>query len=241
MKKTLLLTILFCFAVASFSFAQGKIAVVDIQLIMQQSKAGVKAAGELEALQKSAMSKVQAKKSEVDKLAADINKQKASLSPSALQNKNIELNKKSVELERLQNDGLAFVGNADKAVVHREINFGGGFSRVFRQILRDEPGASVRKAQIHVLNFIVAFGNTNAINDDVAVDVRMFIGKVYRHKGLNGRATSFPVVVEIDIAVESNDAVRIVFLVDVNNGVSACGQRRCGIHVEVAVDFELPF
>ena len=50
------------------------------------------------------MSKVQAKKSEVDKLAADINKQKASLSPSALQNKNIELNKKSVELERLQND-----------------------------------------------------------------------------------------------------------------------------------------
>ena len=62
MKKTLLLTILFCFAVASFSFAQGKIAVVDIQLIMQQSKAGVKAAGELEALQKSAMSKVQAKK-----------------------------------------------------------------------------------------------------------------------------------------------------------------------------------
>ena len=104
MKKTLLLTILFCFAVASFSFAQGKIAVVDIQLIMQQSKAGVKAAGELEALQKSAMSKVQAKKSEVDKLAADINKQKASLSPSALQNKNIKINKKSVELERLQND-----------------------------------------------------------------------------------------------------------------------------------------
>ena len=48
---------------------------------------------------------------EVDKLAADINKQKASLSPSALQNKNIELNKKSVELERLQNDLTAELQN----------------------------------------------------------------------------------------------------------------------------------
>lgn len=104
MKKTLLLTILFCFALSSFAFAQNKIAVVDIQLIMQQSKAGVKAAGELETLQKNSLSKVQAKRAEVEKLAADINKQKASLSQAALQNKNIELNKKSVELERLQND-----------------------------------------------------------------------------------------------------------------------------------------
>ena len=104
MKKTLLLTILFCFALSSFAFAQNKIAIVDIQLIMQQSKAGVKAVGELETLQKNSISKVQAKKSEVEKLAADINKQKASLSQTALQNKNIELNKKSVELERLQND-----------------------------------------------------------------------------------------------------------------------------------------
>ena len=104
MKKTLLLTILFCFALSSFAFVQNKIAIVDIQLIMQQSKAGVKAVGELETLQKNSISKVQAKKSEVEKLAADINKQKASLSQTALQNKNIELNKKSVELERLQND-----------------------------------------------------------------------------------------------------------------------------------------
>lgn len=104
MKKTLLLTIVFCFALSSFAFAQNKIAIVDIQLIMQQSKAGVKAVGELETLQKNSISKVQAKKSEVEKLAADINKQKASLSQTALQNKNIELNKKSVELERLQND-----------------------------------------------------------------------------------------------------------------------------------------
>lgn len=104
MKKTLFLTLIFCFALSSFAFAQSKIAVVDIQLIMQKSKAGVKAAGELETLQKNAMSKVQAKRSEVEKLAGDINKQKASLSQSALQNKNIELNKKSVELERLQND-----------------------------------------------------------------------------------------------------------------------------------------
>lgn len=104
MKKTLLLTIIFCFALSSFAFAQNKMAVVDLQLIMQKSKAGVKAASELESLQKTSLNKVQSKKSEVEKLAAEINKQKASLSQSALQNKNIELNKKSVELERLQKD-----------------------------------------------------------------------------------------------------------------------------------------
>ena len=58
MKKTLLLTILFCFALSSFAFAQNKIAVVDIQLIMQQSKAGVKAAGELETLQKNSSAEI---------------------------------------------------------------------------------------------------------------------------------------------------------------------------------------
>lgn len=126
MKKTLLLTILFCFALSSFAFAQTKIAVVDVQLIMQKSKAGVKAVGELESLQKNSLSKVQSKKAEVEKFASEINKQKASLSQSALQNKNLELNKKSVELERLQNDLTA--------------EFQNEYARKFEEIARElEP------------------------------------------------------------------------------------------------------
>lgn len=50
------------------------------------------------------MKKIEAKRAEVKKLADSINNQKASLSPSALQDKNLELNRKSVELERLEKD-----------------------------------------------------------------------------------------------------------------------------------------
>ena len=59
---------------------------------------------ELKALEEGAVKKLQSKDAEVKKLADSINKQKASLSTAALQDKNIELNKKSVELERLQKD-----------------------------------------------------------------------------------------------------------------------------------------
>ncbi len=104
MKKTLLLTILFCFLTAGASFAQSKVAVIDIQAVMLKSKAGSKAAGELKSLSENAVKKLQTKEAEVKKLAADIKKQQGSLSQSALQNKNIELNKKSLELERMQKD-----------------------------------------------------------------------------------------------------------------------------------------
>ena len=99
MKKILLLTMVFCFTVAGFSYAESKIGVIDIQGIMMQSKAGVKASGELKTLGESAVKKLKAKEAEVKKLADDINKQKSSLSQTALQNKNIEINKKSLELE----------------------------------------------------------------------------------------------------------------------------------------------
>ena len=103
MKKTLLFIALFCFAAGSV-FAQGKVAVIDINAITLQSKAGAKAMAELKTLEDGAVKKLQEKDAEVKKLADSINKQKASLSPAALQDKNLELNRKSVELERLQKD-----------------------------------------------------------------------------------------------------------------------------------------
>ncbi len=98
MKKSLLLVVLFCFLAANTVLAQGKTAVIDMQAVTLQSKAGMKA------LEEGAVKKLQSKDAEVKKLADSINKQKASLSTAALQDKNIELNKKSVELERLQKD-----------------------------------------------------------------------------------------------------------------------------------------
>lgn len=104
MKKSLLLVVLFCFLAANTVFAQGKVAVVDIQILTTQSKAGKKALEELRSLEEGAIKKLQTKEAEVKALADSINKQKASLSAAALQDKNLELNKKSVELERLQKD-----------------------------------------------------------------------------------------------------------------------------------------
>lgn len=104
MKKYLLLVVLFCFLTANTVFAQSKIAIIDVQAITFQSKAGQKSIEELKVLEQSALKKLEAKRAEVKKLADSINNQKASLSPSALQDKNLELNKRSVELERLEKD-----------------------------------------------------------------------------------------------------------------------------------------
>lgn len=104
MKKYLLLVVLFCFLAANTVFAQSKIAIIDVQAITFQSKAGQKSIEELKVLEQSALKKLEAKRAEVKKLADSINNQKASLSPSALQDKNLELNKQSVELERLEKD-----------------------------------------------------------------------------------------------------------------------------------------
>lgn len=104
MKKFLLLVMLFCFLSASTAFAQNKIAIIDLQAIVVQSKAGVKVTNELRTLEENATKKFQAKEAEVKKLAENINKQRASLSQTALQEKNLELNRQSVELERLQKD-----------------------------------------------------------------------------------------------------------------------------------------
>ncbi len=97
MKKSLLLVVLFCFLAANTVLAQGKTAVIDMQAVTLQSKAGMKAVEELKALEEGAVKKLQSKDAEVKKLADSINKQKASLSTAALQDK-------SVELERLQKD-----------------------------------------------------------------------------------------------------------------------------------------
>ena len=89
MKKSLLLVVLFCFLASNTVFAQGKIAIIDVQAITFQSKAGQKSIEELKGLEQTALKKIEAKRAEVKKLADSINNQKASLSPSALQDKNL--------------------------------------------------------------------------------------------------------------------------------------------------------
>ena len=55
MKKSLLLVVLFCFLAANTVLAQGKTAVIDMQAVTLQSKAGMKAVEELKALEEGAV------------------------------------------------------------------------------------------------------------------------------------------------------------------------------------------
>lgn len=103
MKKILLVVLFSVFAFSSV-YAEGKIAVVNLQYLAVQSKAGKEAAATLKKIEEKSVSQIKKKEEEVKKLADEINKQKNSLSQNALNSKNNELNRKSVELERLQKD-----------------------------------------------------------------------------------------------------------------------------------------
>lgn len=103
MKKILLVVLFSVFAFSSV-YAEGKIAVVNLQLLATQSKAGKDAGEVLKKFEEKSMEQIKKKEDEVKKLADEINKQKNSLSQNALNSKNNELNRKSVELERLQKD-----------------------------------------------------------------------------------------------------------------------------------------
>lgn len=103
MKKILLAVIFSVFAFSTV-YAEGKIAVVNLQQIAIQSKAGIEAGETLKKLEEKSVNQIKKKEEEVKKLADEINKQKSSLSQNALNSKNMELNRKSVELERLQKD-----------------------------------------------------------------------------------------------------------------------------------------
>lgn len=88
---------------ASKAHAQ-KLAIIDIQQVVAESKAGKTATSTLKKDADSAIKQVQTKGAEFKKLEDDFKKQQNSLSQQALQNKQMELNRKAVELDRLQKD-----------------------------------------------------------------------------------------------------------------------------------------
>lgn len=106
-SKRLFLGVLFAlfltFFLANNAFAQ-KIAIIDVQLVVAESKAGKTATASLKKDADSAIKQVQTKGAEYKKLEDDLKKQQNSLSQQALQNKQMELNRKAVELDRLQKD-----------------------------------------------------------------------------------------------------------------------------------------
>lgn len=104
MKRVLLFTFLIAFSMASFGFAELNIGLIDLELAMNKSDAGIKANSELKADLDKAQSKGKKLASEIEAISKEIEAQRSVLSQDAVQKKLADVQKKKVELERLEKD-----------------------------------------------------------------------------------------------------------------------------------------
>lgn len=88
----------------SFGADTGKIAVVDVQKVLNDSAAGKKAKVDLEALIQSKQAYIDEQGKTIEKMKTDIDKQASVLSPEARQTKEDELEKFIREYQRLVQD-----------------------------------------------------------------------------------------------------------------------------------------
>ena len=126
MKKIILL---FCmiafFPLSSYAADAQKLAVVDIQKILNDSEAGKKAKVDLETLIKSKQAHIDEQGNAIEKMKIDIEKQASVLSADARKAKEDEMEKKIREYRRLVQDSQAELkkkeGELTEAIL-REIN-----------------------------------------------------------------------------------------------------------------------
>lgn len=104
MKKLLLLPLLAIMLLAGSASAQTKIALVDLEGAMNKSEAGVKANDEIRADIEKAQGKAQKLSAEMESISKDLDAQRSVLSQDAIQKKLADIQKKKVELERLEKD-----------------------------------------------------------------------------------------------------------------------------------------
>ena len=105
------------FAVTSASAADLKIGFVDLQKALTQTKMGAKAQKDFEAEVKGLQEKVEEKKGEFDKAAADLNKQKDSLNAKARQEKEESVATLEKEWKRLVSDSQEQIRRKNNQVV----------------------------------------------------------------------------------------------------------------------------
>lgn len=104
MKRTLASLVSLVVAASPLAASAESIALVDTQLILNQSIVGKAARSNLEGRIKKAQAKLTQMKSDFDKQRTELEKQASILSGSALESKKEALNKKQVELQRAYQD-----------------------------------------------------------------------------------------------------------------------------------------
>jgi outer membrane protein len=104
MKRTFVTLLAFVAVMLPLVASAESIALVDTQLILNDSIVGKAARNNLEGRIKKAQAKLMQMKTDFDKQRTELEKQAAILSGSALESKKEALNKKQVELQRVYQD-----------------------------------------------------------------------------------------------------------------------------------------
>lgn len=155
MKKILILPFIVLCLTASVSYAQ-KIATVDLEGAMAKSEAGKKALSELRADAEKATERAKKIQAERDSLAKDLEAQRSLLSQDKIQKQLSEIQKKNVELERLQNDTA-------QELQRKEMQHVGAIVQEMRKVI--ETYAKEKKIDI------VLEGRAGAIYANPALDI----------------------------------------------------------------------
>ena len=103
MKKLFLVPFMILCLATGAAFAQ-KIAIIDMEGAMNKSEAGIKAMSELQADLEKAKEKAMKLQSEMESMSKDLEAQRSLLSQEMVQKKISDIQKKKVELERLEKD-----------------------------------------------------------------------------------------------------------------------------------------
>lgn len=155
MKKLLFLPFIILCLTVSVSYAQ-KIAVINLEDALAKSDAGKKALEELRADAEKATEKGKKIQAERDSLAKDLEAQRSLLSQEKIQKQLAEIQKKNVELERLQND-------VTQELQRKEMQKVGSIIQEMRKVI--ETYAKEKKIDI------VVEGKTGAIYASPSLDI----------------------------------------------------------------------
>ncbi|HJW94913.1 MAG TPA: OmpH family outer membrane protein [Thermoanaerobaculia bacterium] len=122
--KKVLITMAVAALAATPMFAQGapsRIAVIDVQKVLQQSSAGKQAYDRLKKMQEDRIARAKSMDEEMTKLDADINSKKLSLSEDKLAEMQKQLSDKKIAMQRYAQDADREVSEArDKALLELE-------------------------------------------------------------------------------------------------------------------------
>src|SRR3954470_17664920 len=122
--KKVLITMAVAALAATPMFAQGapsRIAVIDVQKVLQQSSAGKQAYDRLKKMQEDRIARAKSMDEEMTKLDADINSKKLSLSEDKLAEMTKQLSDRKIAMQRYAQDADREVGEArDRALLELE-------------------------------------------------------------------------------------------------------------------------